>query len=174
MPKFLQQTIGQAASKIPAVSYLFPKSIDVWGREEKYGNFLERLLENTISPGYYSKKNETKVDKEIFDLYEKTDDVSVFPTKQNKYYKEKDDNGEWQYYYFTADEYEKVMRTRGRKSYALVSDLISDKKVLKNQNKKYSEMTDEEKVRAIRDCYEIAGTQTKEEVLPAIKKRVNK
>jgi hypothetical protein len=35
-------------------------------------------------------------------------------------------------------------------------------------------MTDEEKVRAIRDCYEIAGTQTKEEVLPAIKKRVNK
>ena len=64
--KTLQRFIGQASSKVPFASYLFEPSVDEWGREEEYGNVLERVFENTVSPGYYSKDNYTKVDTEGF------------------------------------------------------------------------------------------------------------
>ena len=168
VPHGLQRLIGKVATKIPGASYLFEPSIDVWGREETYGEFMERTLENTVSPGYYAEANYTAVDKELQELYDRTGDAAVLPTEQAKYYKENKE-----YWHLTAEEYTEAKRIRGQKSFELISDLLADKKTIKLKDsetgkirtKKYSQMSDEEKVKAAKRCYEEAGDYTKEQML---------
>ena len=172
IPKGLQTFMGQAASKIPFASYLFEPAIDEWGREETYGNTLERVFENVISPGYYSEENYTEVDKELKELYERTGESSVLPViQQKKYTKDSVD------YHMTAAEYTEVKRMRGQKSFELISKLFADEMSVKLQEKesgkykvkRYSQMSDEEKVRAIEKCYKDAGDETKEKMFEKIK-----
>ena len=158
VPAGLQRLIGQASSKIPFASYLFETSIDEWGREETYGNVVERAFENTVSPGYYSAENYTRVDKELRKLFEKTGDSAVLPVIQQKYYTE-----EYVKYDMTAEEYTKVKKLRGKKSFELVRDLIS--------SSDYSTMTDKEKVKAIKKCYTEAGDYAKEQMIDKVKRK---
>ena len=172
VPKGLQRLIGQAASKVPGASLLFEPSIDEWGREEKYGGVLERVLENTVSPGYYAEDNYTETDKKLKELYDSTGEASVLPTTQQKYFKE-----DGTYYYLSAKDYTEAKRLRGQKSFELINTLLSDKVAVKLQNKetkkyskkKYSQMTDAEKVTAIEKCYKDAGEYTKEQMLEKVK-----
>ena len=177
LPKGVQNFIGQVSSKIPFASYLFEPSIDEWGREETYGGIVERTLENAISPGYYSEKNYTEVDEEIKRLYESTGEADVLPvTQQKKYTESKVD------YPMTAAQWTEAKRIRGQKSFELIEQLFSDKMQVKLQNKEtgkyqtmfYSLMSDEEKVRAIKKCYEDAGDYTKEQMLDKVKGNSNK
>lgn len=158
VPKGLQRLIGQASSKIPFASYLFETSVDEWGREESYGNIVERAFENTVSPGYYSAENYTRVDKELRKLYEKTGDSAVLPVIQQKYYTE-----DYVKYDMTAEEWTKVKKLRGKKSFELVRELIS--------SNKYSAMTDKEKIKAIKKCYTEAGDYAKEQMLDKVKRK---
>lgn len=157
IPKGLQSLIGQASSKIPFASYLFEPAIDEWGREEKYGNIVERAFENIASPGYYAEDNYTAVDKELKELYERTGESSVLPVVQQKYYVE-----DKIYYYMSAEEYTKVKKMRGQRSFKYVKELLD--------SSKYRAMSDEEKVKAVEKCYEQAGKETKEKMLKEIKK----
>jgi hypothetical protein len=174
IPRGLQTLMGKAASKIPGLSFLFEPAIDNWGRDETYGIALERVPENLVSPGYYSEKNYTEVDEELKDLYERTGETSVFPITQQKYYEQ-----DYIRYDMTAEEYTEAKRMRGQKSFEYVSDLLANKRETKLKNsetgkyskKKYSAMTDEEKVKAIKKCYESAGDETKEYMLEKIKQR---
>ncbi|MFA7636847.1 MAG: hypothetical protein WCX81_03695, partial [Monoglobales bacterium] len=109
IPKTLQRFIGQASSKIPFASYLFEPSVDAWGREEEYGNIVERAFKNTVSPGYYSKDNYTKVDTELKKLYDRTGESSVLPTTQQKYYV-----SDKTYYYMNAKDYIKVKKSEDK------------------------------------------------------------
>ena len=156
IPKGMQRLIGQASGKIPFASFLFEPAIDEWGREEKYGSVFERVSENTISPGYYATSNYTEVDKEVKRLYEKTGKSSVLPSIQQTYYTE---NGVK--YYMSAKDYTEVKRMRGKKSYELVKELI--------HSSKYGGLSDEEKVKAIKKCYEQANKETTEKMLEKIK-----
>lgn len=158
IPKGLQRLIGQASSKIPFASFLFEPAIDEWGREEKYGNVIERAFENTISPGYYAEDNYTTVDKELKELYERTGESSVLPVIQQKYYKENKI-----YYYMSAEDYTEVKKMRGQLSFKYVKSLLD--------SSKYNSMTDEEKVNAIEKCYEQAGKETKEKMLEKVKSK---
>jgi hypothetical protein len=158
IPKGLQTLIGQASSKIPFASKLFQPAIDEWGREETYGNVVERAFENTVSPGYYAKDNYTRVDKELRKLYDKTGDASVLPTLQQKYYREDGSD-----YYMSAEDYTKVKKMRGKKSFQYVKELIN--------SSDYHSMSDEEKVEAIADCYKQANKETKEEMLERVKRK---
>lgn len=164
MPKFLRSIAGQASSKIPFASRLYEKSVDIWGREETYGNAWERIFENTISPGYLSFYNYTDVDREIKDIYEKTGEGDVLPTVQGKTYTEEKIK-----YYMNAKDYTEVKKLRGQRSYELLQELFNDKFIFDRQEKKYSKMTDEEKVKAIKKCYTQAGKETKEKMLEKIK-----
>ena len=166
IPQGLQRFIGQASSKIPFASFLFQPAIDEWGREETYGNGVERVLENTVSPGYYSANNYTDVDKELRELHERTGDDSVLPVIQQKKYTE-----DYVTYYMSAEDYTETKKIRGQKSFELVSGLLSNKKVYKTQNKTYSRMSDEEKVKAIDKCYEEAGDYAKEKMLEKVKSK---
>jgi hypothetical protein len=161
VPQGLQRLIGQASSKIPFASYLFQPAIDEWGREETYGNAFERAFENTISPGYYSSENYTKVDKELRKLHDKTGDNSVLPVIQQKYYTE-----DYVKYNMSAEDYTKVKKLRGKKSYELLRELI--------YSEDYRSMTDDEKVDAIAKCYKKAGDYAKEQMLDSIKRKAKK
>jgi hypothetical protein len=151
--------IGYAnASKVPFASYLFEPAIDEWGREETYGNVVERAFENTISPGYYAEDNYTRVDKEIRKLFEKTGDTAVLPTLQQKYYREDGVD-----YHMSSEDYTKVKKKRGKLSFQYVKELI--------YSDKYHSMSDEEKVEAIAKCYKTANKETKAEMLEKVKRK---
>ncbi len=172
LPKGIQSFIGQVSSKIPFASYLFEPAIDEWGREETYGNIVERTFENAVSPGYYSKKNYTKVDEEIKRLYESTGESNVLPVIQQKKYTESNVD-----YPMTAGQWSEAKRIRGQKSFELIEQLLSDSIKIKLLNKVtgkyekkiYSQMSDAEKVKAVMKCYEDAGEYTKEQMIEKVK-----
>ena len=156
IPKSIQRLIGRAASKIPFASLLFETSVDEWGREENYGNIFERVVENTLSPGYYSARNYTDVDEELKELYESTGDAAVLPTTQQKYYTKNKIR-----YNMSAEMYTKAKKLRGEKSFEFISKLI--------KSSAYKNMNDEQKVKAIKKCYERAGEETKKEMFEKVK-----
>ena len=171
LPYGVQSFLGQVSSKIPFASYLFEPSIDEWGREETYGSIIERTLENAVSPGYYSEKNYTRVDEEIKRLYESTGNTDVLPVVQQKKY-----TADYVDYPMTAAQYTKVKRLRGQESFKSISQLIKDKTIVKLRKKDgtyhkklYSQMTDAEKVRAIKRCYDDAEDYAKEIMLEEVK-----
>lgn len=140
LPAFAQSIINQTAAKIPGASLLYPPSVDAWGRERSYGKLGERLLENFVSPGYYSEEKLTEVDKEIETLYDKTGESKVFPVKQAKKITE---NGVE--YDLTNKEYTELSKIRGEKSFELVQELIG--------TEKYKKMSDADKVEEIAKAY---------------------
>lgn len=156
------------------MSYLFEPSVDEWGREETYGNLTERILENTVSPGYYAEENYTKVDREIKTLYDRTGEGSVLPRNQTSSFTENNVR-----YYMNAKEYTEAKRIRGQRSFELISELIEDKKKVKLRDdesnkiyeKVYSQMSDKEKVKAIIKCYDEAGEEAKEKILEKMKSK---
>jgi hypothetical protein len=83
---------------------------------------------------------------------------------QQKYFKEDDKT-----YYLSASEYSEVVKMRGRESSRLIRELLSDKTMMRLQDKvtnkyrilKYSQMSDDEKVRAIKRCYEDSAEYAK-------------
>ena len=165
VPRGLQILIGQASSKIPFASKLFEPAVDEWGREETYGEIGERLFENVVSPGYYSEENYTRVDRELRKIFEKTGDTSVLPVIQSKSYTE-----DYVQYDMTAEEYSKVKRIRGQKSFELLKKLLDGQIIFKKQEKSYNSMTDQEKVKAIKKCYDEAGDYAKEQMIEKIKR----
>lgn len=82
----LQYAVGKQSSRLlpGAAGYQQIPYIDAWGREEKNRTLPWRAFDNFLSPGYYSKKNETAVDKEIRRLYRATGTASVVPDRFDK------------------------------------------------------------------------------------------
>lgn len=78
----------------------------------------------------------------------------------------------------TAAQYTKVKSLRGKKSFEYLTELFNDELGLKfkdeeteeYQYKVYSEMSDEEKIIAIKKCYKQAGEETKEIMFEEIKR----
>ena len=162
LPKGLQQLFGRIAAKIPFAGMLigYEKSVDDWGRDKTYGSLPERIFENTVSPGYYSKYNYTEVDRELERLYEATGETEVLPRSQGKTVV-----SDKVAYDLTPEEYAKVKRLRGQKSYELIKELIS--------STKYKNMSDDDRVKAIKKCYDNAYKYAKEQTLDAIKNKRN-
>ena len=165
-PASLQRFIGGAMAKTPFVSRLLEPKIDSWGREEDYGQLPERVVENLVSPGYYSEEEYTAVDKELERLYKSTGEADVLPVKVSKKITyEKED------YNLNVHEYTDFSRLKGKKSFELIKNLINGKNSVKirrnnrNVNVEYKNMTDEEKVKAISNLYNDAGDYAKEEII---------
>ena len=165
-PASLQRFIGGAMAKTPFVSRLLEPKIDSWGREEGYGQLPERVVENLVSPGYYSEEEYTAVDKELERLYKSTGETDVLPVKVSKKITyEKED------YNLNVHEYTDFSRLKGKKSFELIKNLINGKNSVKirrnnrNVNVEYKDMTNEEKVKAISNLYKDAGDYAKEEII---------
>lgn len=154
LPAGLDRFIARQATKIPGLSKILEPKIDMWGREETYGDtWYGRLIGNTISPGYYKEINSTALDDELRRLgNEYEGDGSVLPPKNQKSF-----TFEKQKYYMTPSEYTQYSVIRGQKSFEYADELI--------RTDDYKKMSPEEKKDALEKCYDAAGDEAKNEIL---------
>lgn len=118
----IDDTKARLQANTPFASKKLPASVNVKGEENTRGNLGERILQNFISPGNFSKGKgkKTDVDKEIESLYAETEDNSIFPRKSP--YKVSYDG---ETYTFTGDERADFQKIQGNKYYELASKLIA-------------------------------------------------
>ena len=144
----MQYALGKASAKIPFWDYNQIPYIDAWGRKEASGSALKRAGHNFLNPAYTSTIEDSKAEKELLRLYEKTGDGGVFPSRADKYFVvdgvRKD---------LTADEYVDYATKKGQKSYKAVTDLVN--------SKAYKKLSDTEKAEAIKDAYTYADQKAK-------------
>lgn len=154
LPAGLDRFIARQATKIPGLSKILEPKIDMWGREETYGDtWYGRLIGNTISPGYYKEINSTALDDELRRLgNEYEGDGSVLPPKNQKSF-----TYEKQKYYMIPSEYAQYSVIRGRKSFEYADELI--------RTDDYKNKSAEEKKKALEKCYDAAGDEAKNEIL---------
>lgn len=154
LPAGLDRFIARQATKIPGLSKILEPKIDMWGREETYGDtWYGRLIGNTISPGYYKEINSTVLDDELRRLgNEYEGDGSVLPPKAPKYF-----TYEKQKYYMTPSEYARYSVIRGQKSFEAADELI--------RTDDYKNKSAAEKKKALEKCYDAAGDEAKNEIL---------
>jgi hypothetical protein len=149
LPVVVESFINKAKAKIPFVSKMLPEKIDRWGRTQKYGGTVERVLENFASPGYYSKEAPTWTDKRIMEIYKNTGNKSVIPKNAPKSFEVK---GEM--VYLSPDEYVEYSKTKGQLSYKYVTEFL----------KIPSNIDDETRVEIISAIYEYSNAKAKEKV----------
>ncbi len=122
--KPIVKTAEKAQNKIPFLSRANVPYMDVWGNEEKNtgGNVIGRLLYNTLSPGYATKKSTDKVEKMLMELYDKTGETSVLPSNYTTYKRVGDTT-----FRFTDKQFENYTKTYGQAAYDILEDLSRDK-----------------------------------------------
>lgn len=140
----------QGVQKKVAGVTMQPK-LDRWGNEVKSGNVGQRIVENMLSPGYYSEKPNSDIDKEIDELFLQTGEESVIPPVASK--KVKINGVE---HVLSADEYTKYSKTLGQTAYNSVSDVIN--------SIDYKYMTPRERTIAIDTAYAYAEEKAKSEM----------
>lgn len=154
IPDGLERFLMKQMAKIPWLSKNLNPVIDMWGREESYGDTVgDRLIGNMISPGYYKEIDSTFLDNELRRLNQEYEgEESVFPPKIPSSF-----DNEKKKYIMTPTEYTRYSIVRGRTSYELADELV--------RSKKYRKMSAEEKQKALKSCYTKAGEKAKFEIL---------
>lgn len=154
IPDGLERFINRQLAKTPGASRLIEPKIDMWGREETYGDtWYGRFVGNTLSPGYYKEIDSTALDDELRRLNEEYEgDGSVLPPKIPKYF-----TYEKQKYYMNPSEYTKYSVIRGQKSFKAADELI--------RTDDYKNKSAEEKKKALEKCYDAAGDEARNEIL---------
>ena len=151
VPPIVQTTLNQILAKVPGATRFLQAQVDQWGREKNYGGTVERLLENTISPGYYSEENYTYVDKELKKLYDRTKESSVLPSNAQKTITQDKVT-----YYLNAYQYTEFSKLRGKQAFENVYKVLT--------GKEYSKANDEKKIKLIKKCYDDAQQFAKEQM----------
>ncbi len=154
IPDGLERFINRQLAKTPGASRLIEPKIDMWGREETYGDtWYGRFVGNALSPGYYKEIDSTALDDELRRLNEEYEgDGSVLPPKIPKYF-----TYEKQKYYMKPSEYTKYSVIRGQKSFEAADELI--------RTDDYKNKSAEEKKKALEKCYDAAADEAKNEIL---------
>lgn len=150
LDSFTQSAINNVKSKIPGLSYTQIPSIDAWGREKSRGNVGERLLENFISPGYYSEVEYDEVNKELQRVFIKTGG-KVLPKTAAKSFEV---DGEIKN--LTADEWVSFAKAKGVYSFDYIKEFLD--------SSAYKNLTDEERAEVIEGLYEYSNAKAKCEV----------
>ena len=131
------------------------------------GSFMYGMIESEESVGFGDIKNSQPekyktVSEKLKNLEEKTGE-NLQPTEQQGYY-----TVDGVKYEMTEAQLKEAQEIRGEKSFELITDLFNDKKVFEDQ-KKYSMLNDEDKVKYIKRCYREAGEYTKEQMIEKVK-----
>lgn len=152
---FVESTLRKMANKIPFASMLNEPYIDIQGNPQKNAgdNIMTRLLLNMFSPGYYAENKSTRADKEIQRLYEATKNNDAIPKTVPKEFNYNDD----QMFRLNGEDYTQFAETLGKTSYEIINKLVD--------NKYYSRMDTETKVKTFADAYEYANDKAKNDVL---------
>ena len=142
------QTIkNNIQSKVPGLTKTQIPKIDMWGREVSRGKVGERILENFISPGYYSAIEYNETSEELKRIFKETD-VDVFPNLAEKSFAVDKKTK-----YLTADEYVTYAKAKGNYSFDYLKEFM--------EHSSYERLTDAEKADVITDLYKYANAKAK-------------
>ena len=142
--KAVDQTKNQIMAGIPGLRQKLPVATDIWGEELKNDdNITRRAFETFIAP--YTRKDlkTSRLDSELNDLYDKTGETSIYPSKLKK-----DLTIDNETYKFTNEEYIKYSKDYGQNSYNILSNLVT--------SNDYQNLSDSDKQKAIEKAYEYA------------------
>ena len=151
-----QYTTGRISGRIPGWDYNQIPYIDAWGRTERTGGAAKRAVDNFVNPAYTSKAGSSPMEDELTRLYDATGEKNVFPARAGKYFTVNGVRKD-----LTAEEYVTYATKKGQLSHTLVTELTG--------SKSYQSMTDEQKVKAISDAYDLANKLAKKAVAPEYK-----
>lgn len=146
----MQRSLSKATTKLPGDFQQTPY-IDAWGRKEITGTLGERIFNNFLNPSYVSQVKESRMEQELLRLYEATGEGGVFPSRAG-----------WSFVVdtveknLTAEEYTKYATKKGQTAYQLLTDLTS--------SKAYTQMSDKEKLDAVKNAYDYANQTAKASV----------
>lgn len=148
IPESMQRTYQKLFNKIPGLSYLNQPYIDEWGREDKTQNIVVGAFENFLSPGWFSEIRTSDMEQELLRLYEATGESGVLPGYAAKFI-----TVDGEKINFTGDEYTQFSEIRGQTAYSTISEIMS--------SEEYESMSDAQKVKAVKDAFEFAGSAAK-------------
>lgn len=148
IPEPIQRTYQKLFNKIPGLSYLNQPYIDEWGREDKTQNIVVGAFENFLSPGWFSEIRTSDMEQELLRLYEATGESGVLPGYAAKFI-----TVDGEKINFTGDEYTQFSEIRGQTAYSTISEIMS--------SEEYGDMSDAQKVKAVKDAFEFAGSAAK-------------
>ena len=148
LPKWVQSAFNTLGSKVPGLSKYKAEYIDAWGNKQYKGNFVERVFQNFLSPGYLSDVETSAVADEIKRLAKETGENSVYPSTPPKYVKFKGLTK-----HLTADEYTQYAIDKGQMQADYIREAIN--------SDKYKKLTDEQKVKVITNLYKYANAKAK-------------
>lgn len=154
--KVMQQTFNQVVSKVPfAPPHVLQPKIDVWGQEmlQEGDTWPKRLVQNMISPGYYSNTKRGTREDEIFRLYQKNGNTDVLPPRIDTV-NEVTIDGET--YTFNSKQRTQFLKTSGTYRKDLLDSLFS--------SESYKKASDEEKEKMIYNVYDYANQKAKSEI----------
>lgn len=146
----------QMRAKIPGLSRTLEPALDSWGNEKKYGSKTERVLENFVSPGYYSENKATAVDKKLLKLADdlgEDEKSKIFPKGLTGYTRRFNGND----VRLTPQALTMYNKVKGKEAYNKVKTLM--------KSDEYKKMSNTDKVKAISNIYTDAGVWAKQESL---------
>lgn len=146
----------QMRAKIPGLSRTLEPALDSWGNEKKYGSTTERVLENFVSPGYYSENKATAVDKKLLKLADdlgEDEKSKIFPKGLTGYNLRFNGND----VRVTPQALTMYNKVKGKEAYNKVKTLM--------KSDEYKKMSKTDKVKAISNIYTDAGVWAKQESL---------
>ncbi len=148
----MQHTIQKAMGKIPGLENQKKEYVNQWGETENTGEIVQRIFQNSFSPGNYRKKRNSNMENEIERLYETTKDTGVLPSSgvTSFSYSGKE-------YNMTADENTEYMKKRGGIAYDFLNKITS--------GDTYQKMDDEQKKYAVEKIYEYAKEKAQKTVV---------
>lgn len=147
----MQYTLGRASARIPGVDYQQIPYIDAWGRPEMSGNAGERAFNNFLNPAYTSEIETSAMEEELLRLYRSTGEGGVLPSRAAKYFTVSGERKD-----LTAKEYVQYATLKGQASYQLIRSLT--------ESEAYRAMSEEEKVQAVKNAYDLATQTAKAEI----------
>lgn len=147
----MQYTLGRASARIPGVDYQQIPYIDAWGRPEMSGNAGERAFNNFLNPAYTSEIETSAMEEELLRLYRSTGEGGVLPSRAAKYFTVSGERKD-----LTAEEYVQYATLKGQASYQLIRSLT--------ESEAYRAMSEEEKVQAVKNAYDLANQTAKAEI----------
>lgn len=146
----------QMRAKVPGLSRTLEPALDSWGNEKKYGSTTERVLENFVSPGYYSENKATAVDKKLLKLADdlgEDEKSKIFPKGLTGYNLRFNGND----VRVTPQALTMYNKVKGKEAYNKVKTLM--------KSDEYKKMSNTDKVKAISNIYTDAGVWAKQESL---------
>lgn len=149
-----QNTLAKMGMNIPGVSKTLPASVNVKGEENKRGNFALRFFERMVDPGTINKNEMTDTDRAIYDLYEDTNDKTIFPhVAPTKF----DYDGET--YQMTGEERAQFQTTQGQIYYEMLDAMLD--------SGEWDDMSRAAKVKMLQDAAAYASDEAKRELVEA-------